>query len=101
MNQEIVIAIIFVFLTAISFGITKLYSVLVIINKNLLKCAELICDKYITNKRALDDQLKKLINSNQKTTAINKYRNITGEGLKEAKSYIDKLIESEINNYFI
>lgn len=41
----------------------------------------------------LDNELRNAISEKGKVKAIKMYREITGEGLKEAKEYIDKLTE--------
>lgn len=40
----------------------------------------------------LNSKIKELISQNKKSKAISLYRNTTGSGLKEAKEYIDSLI---------
>ncbi len=39
----------------------------------------------------LDMELKELVNSGEKITAIKVCRNMTGMGLKEAKEYVERL----------
>lgn len=40
----------------------------------------------------VDGEIKALIAEGKKVTAVKRYRDITGVGLKEAKDYVDKLM---------
>lgn len=44
----------------------------------------------------IDIELKSLISEGKRVEAVKRYRMVSGLGLKEAKEYIDKLIEDEL-----
>ncbi|WP_315118891.1 ribosomal protein L7/L12 [uncultured Clostridium sp.] len=48
-----------------------------------------------TVKENIDIELKSLISQGKKIEAIKRYRIVTGVGLKEAKEYVDSLVEHQ------
>lgn len=49
-----------------------------------------------TVKETTDVELKSLISEGKRIKAIKRYRMVTGVGLKEAKEYVDSLMEQEL-----
>ncbi|GAA0716422.1 hypothetical protein GCM10008905_00840 [Clostridium malenominatum] len=49
-----------------------------------------------TVKETTDIELKNLISEGKRIKAIKRYRMVTGVGLKEAKEYVDSLMEQEL-----
>lgn len=75
-------------------AINHLRSDIVRINLTLDKIAKQIgVPNTITEN--IDIELKSLISAGKKVEAVKRYRMVSGLGLREAKQYIDKLIENE------
>lgn len=91
--MDIVIALcVGVFLISLLTTISQLRSDIVKMNRKLDKITKHIGVVDITPENE-DEEFKKLILEGKKIQAIKRYRMLTGEGLKEAKDYVDKIAE--------
>ena len=91
MNIEVICIGVAVIIILFSY-IVQLNSDIVRINKKLDIIGKQIgLDDIISEN--IDEELKNLIVEGKKNQAIKKYRVLTGEGLKEAKDYVDVLSE--------
>lgn len=91
MNEGLA-AIICIALIVIAFSLSNISNEITKTNKILkgLFCSDEFKPK---NNEEIEEELKEFMVNNNKIKAIKKYREITGEGLKESKEFIDKLWE--------
>ena len=75
---------------ALVFTLTQLRSDFVRMNKKLDKIAENLGISDVLQE-ANNEELKILMYEGKKIKAIKRYRQLTGEGLKEAKEYVDPM----------
>lgn len=92
MDIEIILCVTVVILISLLSTIFQLRNDIVRMNKKLDKITKHIGVVDITPENE-DEEFKKLILEGKKIQAIKRYRMLTGEGLKEAKEYVDLISE--------